>query len=247
LGEVGRGNRKDIRNAVEAAIAGQAAWGKMTGHARAQVIYYIAENLAARAEDFADLISEMAGTDGTDEVQTAIARIFACAAWADKMDGQVHGTPFRGLTYTLNEPVGVLGVVCPAQPSLSGFVSAVMPAAAMGNAVVALPSEAHPLAATELYQVFDTSDFPGGVVNIVTGPLAETAKTLFEHDGVDGVLHFGDPELGAELERLSVSNLKQTWVASRHPVDYETPEWPDLKETLRHCTQVKNVWVPMGE
>jgi len=247
LGEVGRGNRKDIRNAVEAAIAGQAAWGKMTGHTRAQILYYIAENLSARSGDFSDLIFEMTGLDGTTEVEAAISRIFACAAWADKLDGQVHGTPFRGLTYTLNEPVGVLGVVCPKEPSLSGFVSAVMPAVAMGNSVVALPSEAHPLAATELYQVFDTSDLPGGAVNIVTGPLAETAKTLFEHEGVDGVLHFGDPELGAELERLSVSNLKQTWVASRHSVDYDSREWPDLKETLRHCVQVKNVWVPMGE
>lgn len=247
IGEVGRGNRKDIRNAVEAAIAGQTAWKSNSGHGRAQVLYYIAENLAARAMDFADLILEMTGGDGAAEVEIAIARVFACAAWADKLDGQVHGTPFKGLTYTLNEPIGVVGVVCPSLPTLSGFISAVLPAVAMGNSVVALPSEAHPLAATELYQVFDTSDLPDGVVNIVTGFHGETAKTIFEHEGVDAVWHFGTPEDGAELERLSVSNLKQTWVASRHGFDFDSPEWPDLKECLRHAVQVKNIWVPMGE
>lgn len=247
LGEVGRGNRKDVRNAVEAAISAQKGWASSTAHLRAQILFFIAENLAARAADFASLIAALTGKDGVAEVEVAVARIFAAAAWADKFDGQVHGTPFRGITYTRNEPVGVLGLICPSAAPLAAFLTAAMPAIAMGNAVVAIPSEAHALVTTELYQVFDTSDLPGGVVNIVTGPQAEINKTLFEHDGVDGVWHFGDPEDASELEQLSAGNLKQTWVGGREEFDFLDPAWPEAREFMRHATQVKNIWVPMGE
>lgn len=247
LGEVGRGNRKDVRNAVEAAISAQKGWASSTAHLRAQILFFIAENLAARAADFASLIAALTGKDGVAEVEVAVARIFAAAAWADKFDGQVHGTPFRGITYTRNEPVGVLGLICPSAAPLAAFLTAAMPAIAMGNAVVAIPSEAHALVTTELYQVFDTSDLPGGVVNIVTGPHAEINKTLFEHDGVDGVWHFGDPEDASELEQLSAGNLKQTWVGGREEFDFLDPAWPEAREFMRHATQVKNIWVPMGE
>lgn len=247
LGEVGRGNRKDVRNAVEAAISAQKGWASSTAHLRAQILFFIAENLAARAADFASLIAALTGKDGVAEVEVAVARIFAAAAWADKFDGQVHGTPFRGITYTRNEPVGVLGLICPSAAPLAAFLTAAMPAIAMGNAVVAIPSEAHALVTTELYQVFDTSDLPGGVVNIVTGPHAEINKTLFEHDGVDGVWHFGDPEDASELEQLSAGNLKQTWVGGWEEFDFLDPAWPEAREFMRHATQVKNIWVPMGE
>lgn len=247
IGEVGRGNRKDVRNAVEAARAAQPAWANSTAHLRAQILYYIAENLAARSADFAGLLSQMSGQDGAAEVEAAIRRTFAAAAWADKFDGQVHGTAFKGITYTLNEPVGILGIVCPAENPLSAFLSLAMPAIAMGNAVAILPSEKQALAATELYQVFDTSDLPGGVVNIVTGLHSELEKTLFEHDGIDGVWHFGSLDAGAELERLSAGNLKQTWVGWHHPHNWLDPEWPEASEFVRHAVQVKNIWVPTGE
>jgi aldehyde dehydrogenase (NAD+) len=255
LGEVGRGNRKDIRNAVEAAIAAQKAWAGQTAHTRAQVIYYIGENLSARTGDFAGLLRSagFSQTDALAEVEASLEAIFEAAAWADKHDGAVHGTAFQGITYTVNEPIGVLGIVCPERPALLGFVKPVLAAAAMGNALVALPSQTLPLAATELYQVFDTSDLPGGVVNIVTGPHAEIEKTLFEHDGVDGVWHFGAAESAAELERLSAGNLKQTWTSpsSWNEAKGRAPEGPyrlpAAKELIRHATQVKNVWVPKGE
>jgi aldehyde dehydrogenase (NAD+) len=247
IGEVGRGNRKDIRNAVEVAIAAQKPWVSLTSHARAQVIYYIAENLSARAEDFTALIAEQTGQDGRAEVEASIARIFATAAWADKYDGQVHGTAFKGITYTLNEPVGVIGVVAPDVPPLSGLISTVMPVIAMGNTVVVIPSEKHPLAATELYQVFDTSDLPGGVVNIVTGLREELERTLFEHDGIDGVWQFASEEGCTEMERLSAGNLKQTWAGFREDHDLVSSDWPGSKTFIRHATQVKNIWVPTGE
>jgi aldehyde dehydrogenase (NAD+) len=250
LGEVGRGNRKDIRNAVEAAIAAQKAWSAATAHARAQVLYYVAENLSARAADFAQLLAEMSGRpyeSALAEVDACIARAFAAAAWADKLDGNVHGTAFKGITYTLNEPLGAIGVVCPDDAPLCGFLSAVLPAIAMGNAVVAIPAEKHPLAATELYQVLDTSDVPGGVVNIVTGLRSELEKTLYEHDGIDAAWCFASADGCEEMERLSIGNLKQTWAAFREERDYLDPSWPDAKDYVRRAIQVKNIWVPIGE
>ncbi len=113
-----------------------------------------------------------------------MARFFSYAAWADKYDGAVHHVPIRGVTLAMNEPIGVLGIACPEEHPLLGFVSLVAPALATGNTVVAVPSEAHPLAATELYTVLDASDLPGGVVNIVTGVKDALAKVLAEHDVV---------------------------------------------------------------
>jgi len=102
-------------------------------------------------------------------VDASIARLFSYAAWADKYDGAVHQTPIRGVTLAMNEPIGVIGIACPEEAPLLGFVSLVGPAVAVGNTVIAIPSEAHPLAATELYTVLDASDVPAGVINIVTG------------------------------------------------------------------------------
>src|SRR5690606_17934554 len=164
-------------------------WSSATAHNRAQVLYYIAENLAARAEEFADRLRSglLAPRDAAAEVELSIERLFRAAAYADKYDGQVHPTPFRNVTLAMPEPIGVLGIVCTDQAPLLGFVSAVAPALAMGNRVVIVPSERAPLAATDMYQVFDTSDLPGGAVNIVTGLRAELAPVLAAHDDVDGI------------------------------------------------------------
>ena len=192
IGQAGLGNRKDIRNAVEAA-AKASGWSSATAHNRAQVLYYIAENLSARAEEFAARLKAMGqgARDAKAEVEAALARIFWYAAQADKYDGRVHATKSRHVTLAMNEPCGVMGLVCPDEMPLLGFVSLVMPAIAMGNRVVAVPSPRQPLAATDLYQVFDTSDVPGGVVNIVTGERDELAKTLAEHDEVAALWYFG--------------------------------------------------------
>ena len=171
LGEVGEGNRKDIRNAV-AAARGAEAWSKATAHNRAQILYYIAENLSGRREEFAGRIAAMTGSKrqaALAEVDAAIKRLFAYGAWADKFEGDIHTPPLRGLALALKEPIGVAGVVCPDEAPLLAFVSLAAPLIAMGNRVVAVPSERHPLAATDFYSVLETSDVPAGVVNIVTG------------------------------------------------------------------------------
>ena len=248
LGEVGEGNRKDIRNAVEAAHAA-AAWARTSGHNRGQILYYIAENLAGRADEFGARIAAMIGSDaatGRREVDAAIARLFSYAAWADKYDGAVHQVPIRGVTLAMNEAVGVLGIACPEEYPLLGFVSLVAPAIAAGNTVVAIPSEAHPLAATELYTVLDASDVPGGVVNIVTGAKDALVKVLAEHDDVDGVWYFGTQAAAAEVERASAGNMKRTW-AEWHARNWMDSVQGEGREFLREATQVKNIWIPYGE
>ena len=148
------------------------------------------------------------------------------------------------VTLAMNEPIGVMGVVCPASPSLLGFLSTVLPPVAMGNAVVAIPSERWPLLATDLYQVFDTSDLPGGVINIVTGHRDELAGVLAAHDDVDGIWYWGSTEGVAAVERLSAGNMKRVWVG--HDRDWHDPADGAGEEFLREATQVKNIWVPYG-
>src|SRR6266481_3885617 len=248
LAEVAEGNRKDIRNAVEAAHAAE-AWAKTSGHNRGQVLYYVAENLAQRADEFAHRISDLTGRaveDGRAEVDASIARLFSYAAWADKYDGAVHQTPIRGVTLAMNEPIGVIGIACPEAAPLLGFVSLVGPAVAVGNTVIAIPSEAHPLAATELYTVLDASDVPTGVINIVTGAKDALAKVLAEHDDVDAVWYFGSQAAGAEVERASAGNMKRTWV-EWHSRDWQDSRHSEGREFLREAAQVKNIWIPYGE
>ncbi len=247
-GDVGAGNRKDIRNAVEAARAAT-AWTRGTAHTRAQVLFYIAENLAARADEFGRRIASLTGDRplAAREVDAAIERLYSCAAWADKWDGQVHHTPYRNVTLAMPEALGTMGVICPADMPLLGFVSTVMPAVALGNRVVAVPSERWPLPATDLYQVLETSDVPAGVINIVTGTHAELAPVLAAHDDVDGLWHFGSREDAAEVERLSAGNMKRTWASYGRPRDWFDPEQGGGREFLEHATQVKNIWVPYGE
>jgi aldehyde dehydrogenase (NAD+) len=248
IGEVGHGNRKDVRNAVEAARKA-AGWARATAHNRAQVLFYLAENLAARGEEFARRIATLTGDEGgaEREVALAIERIYAYAAWADKYDGLVHHTPYRNVTLAMPEPIGVLGVVCPVAPPLLGFLSTVLPPIAMGNTVIAVPSSAAPLLATDFYQVLDTSDVPAGVVNIVTGLRDELAPVLAAHDDVDGVWYFGSAEGSADVERLSAGNMKRTWVDHGRGRDWTDVLRGEGEEFLEQATQVKNIWVPYGE
>jgi aldehyde dehydrogenase (NAD+) len=249
IGEVGHGNRKDIRNAVEAAHKA-ADWARATAHNRAQILFYIAENLAARADEFAQRLVTLTNASGDvarAEVELSIERLFTYAAWADKWDGNVHHTPVRNVTLAMPEAIGVFGIICPDEAPLLGFISTVMPAVAMGNTVIAIPSERWPLLATDLYQVFDTSDLPGGVINIVTGKRAELTDVLAAHDDVDGIWYFAADGGSATVERLSAANMKRTWVSNGYARDWTDARQAEGQEFLRHATQIKNIWVPYGE
>ncbi|HPD93293.1 MAG TPA: aldehyde dehydrogenase family protein [Pararhodobacter sp.] len=231
--QVPLGGRKDIRNAVEAAHKA-GGWSRVTGHNRAQVLYFLAENLNARARDLGP----------GDEVAQAVERAFYWAAWADKYDGKVHSTASSQVTLAMKEPFGVMGIVCPEEAPLLGFVSTVLPAIAMGNRVIAVPSQANPVPALDLVQVLDTSDVPGGVVNIVTGPRAELTDTLAKHDDVAALWVFADATTCANAETQSAGNLKPVWT------DPLTRDWSgpqgQSREFLRRAVQVKTVWVPYG-
>lgn len=245
LGEAPLGNRKDIRNAVEAAT-NTSAWAGMTGHGRAQVLYYLAENLSQRAEDFADMLARTGSPQPHDEVTASVQRLFYYAAWADKFDGRVHSTLTRHITIAMNEPLGVMGLIAPPDYPLLGAVSLLAPALATGNNVVLVPSTRHPLPVLQLMQVLETSDVPAGTVNIVSGNQRELAKTLAEHFGVDGMWQFTDAETSAQIERVSAGNLKQTWVNHGKQRDWLVSGEGQGEEFLRRATQVKNIWVPYG-
>ncbi|HEX8968342.1 MAG TPA: aldehyde dehydrogenase family protein [Chloroflexota bacterium] len=242
LGEVGEGNRKDIRNAVEAARAALGGWSSATSYNRAQILYYVAENLAARSAELSDRLRQMTGVE-TDEVERSIEALFTWAAYADKYEGSVHLPPLRGAALAVPEPIGVVGVVCPTQRPLAGLIDLVGPLLSMGNTVVVVPSERHPLGATDLYQVLDTSDVPPGVVNIVTGGHQALARVLAEHDDVDALWYVGTPEGRQAVEAASVTNMKRTWT---HLEDEFIAMPPSADEFLREAVQIKNIWIPYG-
>jgi aldehyde dehydrogenase (NAD+) len=247
LSEASLGNRKDIRNAVEAAHKA-AAWAKATAHNRAQVLYYCAENLSLRRDEIIRSLSAVIGAEqAAAELDLGLDRIFSYAAWADKFDGAVHNPPFRNIAIAMNEPLGTMGVICPREAPLLGFLSLVMPAIAMGNTVIAVPSESYPLITADLYQLFDTSDMPGGAVNIVTGSASQLLKVLAEHDDVDAIWSFGDEANATAAKAMSVGNLKQVWTNEGRVIDWFDAKFAEGRWFLEHATQVKNIWVPYGE
>ena len=248
LGTVADGNRKDIRDAVEAAH-GARGWADRTPHNRAQILYYIAENLAIRTDEFAERLTAMTGASEKSarrEVDQSVERLFTYAAWADKYGGTVQETTLQGFVVAHREYLGVIGIACPDDAPLLAFISLVAPAIARGNTVIAIPSEAHPLAATDLYQVLETSDLPGGVINIVTGDRDHLTRTLVEHDDVDSMWYFGDAVGSREVEARSATNMKRTWVSYGIDRNWSDAEQSEGEEFLHESVQVKNIWIPTG-
>jgi aldehyde dehydrogenase (NAD+) len=246
-GEVGLGNRKDIRNAVEAANKA-ASWSRATAHLRAQILYYLAENLATRAEEFTKRLAVSPGhsSEGAKrEVSKSIERLFYYAAWADKYDGKVHAAPLRNITLAMHEPWGVVGIICPPDQPLLSFISLLAPPLALGNRLVVVPSWRYPLIITDFCQVLETSDVPDGVINLVTGDAYELGRVLAQHDDVTAVWGVGSRALGEIIEKESCGNLKATWVGQTR--DWFDDQQAQGREYLRRSIQVKNVWVPYGE
>ena len=246
IGHASQASRKDVRNAVEAANAAK-GWSKTTGHLRAQILYFIAENLDARGDEFAQKLNRLqGGKGGKKEVEASIKRLFTYAAWADKFDGQVHSVPIRGTALAMKEPVGVIAALCPDTAPLLGLISLMAPAIAMGNRVILSPSEAFPLVATDFFQVLDTSDVPGGVVNILTGPHTDVAKTMAEHMDIDAVWSFSGTDLSQTVEAGSATNIKRTWVNNGLSRDWYSADG-EGKQFLVASTEIKNIWIPYGE
>ncbi|XP_059150151.1 aldehyde dehydrogenase family 16 member A1-like [Physella acuta] len=250
LGYVPDGGRKDIRNAVEVAVKAASSWGRKEGHGKAQIMYYIAENLQSRQRELVQLLVASTGqaeSEAVQEVETAIQRLFYWAAYCDKYGGSLQETPFYGYTVLQHEPVGVVGIVCPEKFPFLGFISLIAPAIARGNAVIAVPSEKYPLAALSFHQILETSDVPGGVVNIMTGDKNVLTKSLAEHHDVNALWYFGSAEGSKFVEAASAGNLKRTWVSYDVERDFLSPEQGQGEDLLYHSTSCKNIWLPMGD
>ncbi len=242
LGLAPWGSRKDIRNAVEAAQKAS-GWAAMAGHARAQVLYFIAENLSARAAEFAARLAEAGQPDAQAEVQATIRRAFYYAALADKHDGRIPATRARHLTLVQPEPHGVIGIACPNAAPLLGLASLILPAIAMGNRVVAIPAQDMPFAATDLAQVFDCSDLPGGVVNLVTGPRDDLVAVMACHDDVNALWVCGTKAGAARAQADSAGNLKPVWVMTNR--DWQGASGQG-QAFLDHAVRLKTIWLPFG-
>lgn len=246
LTQAGLGNRKDVRNAVEAA-ANSGQWSKMTAYQRQQVMYFLAENLNLRIDEFIDRLKDFghSASAAKKEVELSIERLNYYAAWCDKFDGRVHAVPMRAVAMAMHEPIGVIGIACPAENPLLSFVSLMAPALAMGNRVVMLADEAFPLPALDLYQVLNTSDVPAGTVNILSGRHEDMLKTLAGHLNLDALWYFGDQAGATLVEQESALNLKRTWTHIE-PKDWCSKQ-AQGKTFLRMSVEVKNIWTPYGE
>ncbi len=246
---VGSGNRKDIRNAVNAAVKA-ASWSSQSGHGRAQILYFLAENLAIRESEWIKRLETLCGVTNKQakaEFNESLFRIFSYAAWADKYDGAVHSAPYRGVTMALPEPIGVLAQIAPEDQPLLTTISLIAPAIAMGNRVILIPSENFPSVALELVQTFETSDIPPGVINIVTGDKDELSNQLVGHAEVDGVWCWADSDTVAKVETTSALDLKRLWIHSDGDRDWLDPNQGEGLEFLRNATEVKNIWTPYGD
>ncbi len=246
LAVVGEANRKDVRNAVEAARTAFPSWFESAPHLRAQILYFWAENLAVERERFAEGIAAQTGCApeaARAEVGQAIRRLFDFAAYADKFGGTVQPVLGRRMVVGLREPVGVIGMRAPDAAPLLGVISLLAPAVAMANTAVLMAGR-HALSAMDLVQVILHSDVPGGVINILSAERPDAAaKVLAEHEDVDAIWCFGAADAGRAAEEASISNMKQTWTAEGSAID-----WAGLaaEKLLLKSTQVKNIWVPYG-
>ena len=246
---VGSGNRKDIRNAISAASKAS-SWGSLSGHARAQIIYFIAENLSVRELEWVERLKTLCGISKKQakaEFDESISRLFSYAAWADKYDGAVHSAPYRGVTMALPEPVGVLAQIAPENSPLISTISLIAPAIAMGNCIVFVPSQKFASVALELVQTFETSDVPAGVINIVSGIKQDLAEQLAGHAEADAMWCWAESELVSSVESISARDLKRLWVNDDEDRDWLNPMQGEGLEFLRNATEIKNIWTPYGD
>ena len=246
---VADGNRKDVRDAVEAArLAGR--WGETSAHLRSQILFYIAENLTVRREELAARLGRLTGRTASRsraEVDAAVARVFVYGGWADKYDGLVHAPPARSMVLAVPEPIGVVGVICPDEAPLLSFISLLAPVIAMGNRCVIVPCGNMPLPALDVCQVLEASDVPAGVVNVVTGEREALAGALALHDEVDCLWYFGTKSGSARVETQAAESLKRTWVNHGRGRDWMSERHGEGRTFLREATQMKNIWLPYGD
>ena len=245
-------SRKDARDAVQAARKAFGGWSARTPYNRAQIVYRIAEVMEDRRPQFVEGLRQGEGLSAAaagKAVDAAIDRLVWYAGWADKITQVVgNANPVAGPFFNLStpEPTGVVAVVAPQESSLLGLVSVVAPVVVTGNTAVVATSHLRPLPAVTFAEVLATSDVPVGVVNLLTGPLANTVPTLASHmdvNAIDLTGAAGDAELALAWEQAAAENLKRV----RRPGASE-PDWtadPGL-DRMTAFLETKTVWHPIG-
>jgi acyl-CoA reductase-like NAD-dependent aldehyde dehydrogenase len=244
-------SRKDARDAVVAARKAFPGWSGATAYNRGQVLYRVAEVLEGRRAQFADEVRQAVGGShkaAFAEVDAAVDRWVWYAGWSDKL-AQVRGgaNPVAGpyFNFSLPEPTGVVAVLAPQDSPLLGLVSVLAPAIVSGNTVVVVASEKYPLPAVTLAEVLATSDVPGGVVNLLTGRVAEIAPWLASHMDVNAIDLAGALDApGALADDLAVAAAENLKRVVRLPVSDWTAE-PGLDRMIA-TLETKTVWHPLG-
>ena len=247
--DIPNANRKDVRDTVE--FASKAISKSSTNFNRAQILYYLAENLQERKDTFSNLLSSLTGIshkDSNQEFDQSIERLFYYGAMADKFEGSIHNPPIRGLTLAVKEPIGVMANILNDDFPLLSLITTLGANFASGNANIIVPGQNTSLLATELYQLLETSDVPAGYINILTTKQNSLNKILAEHENIDGIWYFSEDN----SERLKIiqntnSNLKRSWCPQSKNLDWTSKDENFLQEFLYHSTQVKNIWIPYGE
>ena len=247
--DIAQANRKDVRDSVE--IAAKSFAKQLSNFNRSQILFYLAENLQQREKTFVDLLVALCGSspvNASKEFSQSCERLFYYAAMADKFEGNVHNPPMRGLTLAMKEPLGVMTCILSDDSPLLNLVTVMGSVFSTGNTNIIVPGQKTSLIATELYQVLDTSDVPGGYVNILTAKENELNKTLSQHENIEGIWYFGaDSAQRSEIVKNTTSNIKRYWCPEEKHLDWANVSEEFLNEFLYQSTQVKNIWIPYGE
>lgn len=247
--DIAQANRKDVRDSVE--IAAKSFAKQLSNFNRSQILFYLAENLQQREKTFVDLLVALCGSspvNASKEFSQSCERLFYYAAMADKFEGNVHNPPMRGLTLAMKEPLGVMTSILSDDSPLLNLVTVMGSVFSTGNTNIIVPGQKTSLIATELYQVLDTSDVPGGYVNILTAKENELNKTLSQHENIEGIWYFGaDSAQRSEIVKNTTSNIKRYWCPEEKHLDWTNASEEFLNEFLHQSTQVKNIWIPYGE
>ena len=247
--DIAQANRKDVRDSVE--IAAKSFAKQLSNFNRSQILFYLAENLQQREKTFVDLLVALCGSSSVNaskEFSQSCERLFYYAAMADKFEGNVHNPPMRGLTLAMKEPLGVMTSILSNDSPLLNLVTVMGSVFSTGNTNIIVPGQKTSLIATELYQVLDTSDVPGGYVNILTAKENELNKTLSQHENIEGIWYFGaDRAQRSEIVKNTTSNIKRYWCPEEKHLDWTNASEEFLNEFLYQSTQVKNIWIPYGE
>jgi acyl-CoA reductase-like NAD-dependent aldehyde dehydrogenase len=247
LGNICLSSRKDVRNAVVAARKAFGGWSERTAFNRGQILYRIAEMLEGRREQF---ISELLAQGSTKiaaetEVTRAIDRIVYYAGWCDKYQqilSSVNPVASSHFNFSVVEPTGVVGIVAPQESALIGLVSLIMPVICGGNTCVVVASENLPLCAITFAEVLNSSDLPGGVVNILTGTNLELNNVLAMHMDVNAVVYGGNDEDALKsIQESSVLNVKRIIPQRKEWMESNSQDLYLISDTQ----EVKTTWHPI--